>query len=71
MQCECNLKRIGGTAAGRLCPLHALLIEQAVAATVPTRDAYSAACRALAHWRKEAKRLARIARVKPREMNQK
>lgn len=36
--------------------------------TVPTADAYEAACRALAHWRKEAKRLGRLAGTKPREM---
>jgi hypothetical protein len=35
----------------------------------PTPDAYEAACRALAHWRKEARRLGRIAKVTPREMN--
>jgi hypothetical protein len=33
-----------------------------------TQDAYDAACKALAHWRKEARRLAKIAGVKPREM---
>ena len=32
----------------------------------PTQDAYDAACRALAHWRAEAKRLGKIAGVKPR-----
>ncbi len=37
--------------------------------TTPTQDAYDAACKALAHWRKEARRLGRIAKVKPREMN--
>jgi len=34
----------------------------------PTQDAYDAACKALAHWRKEAKRLGRLAGVTPREM---
>ena len=38
---------------------------------VPTQDAYAAACKALAHWRKEAKRLGRLAGVRPREMNRK
>ncbi len=35
---------------------------------LPTQDAYDAACKALAHWRAEAKRLGKIAGVKPREM---
>ena len=34
----------------------------------PTPHAYAAACKALAHWRREAKRLGRLAGVKPREM---
>ncbi len=34
----------------------------------PTVDAYATACKALAHWRKEAKRLGRLAGVAPREM---
>ena len=34
----------------------------------PTHDAYEAACKALAHWRKEAQRLGRLAGVTPREM---
>lgn len=37
----------------------------------PTTEAYEAACKALAHWRKEAKRLGKIAGVTPREMKQK
>lgn len=37
----------------------------------PTADAYNAACKALAHWRKEAKRLGRLAGVPPREMKAK
>lgn len=37
----------------------------------PTVDAYEAACKALAHWRKEAKRLGKIAGVTPREMKRK
>jgi hypothetical protein len=36
-------------------------------ASAPTADAYSAACKALAHWRKEARRLGRLAKVTPRE----
>ena len=39
-------------------------LEQAA----PTPDAYAATCKALAHWRAEARRLGRIAKVKPREM---
>jgi hypothetical protein len=35
---------------------------------VPTTDAYDAACKALAHWRNEAKRLGRLAGITPREM---
>ena len=36
--------------------------------SAPTQDAYDATCKALAHWRKEAKRLGKIAGVTPREM---
>lgn len=35
---------------------------------VPTAYAYDAACKALDHWRKEAKRLGRLAGVTPRQM---
>lgn len=42
-------------------------IEELEAHT-PTQDAYDAACKALAHWRKEAKRLGKIAGVEPRKM---
>lgn len=35
----------------------------------PTPDAYDAACRALHHWRAEAKRLADLLGVKPRQMD--
>lgn len=34
----------------------------------PTVEAYDAACKALWHWRKEAKRLAKLAGVEPRQM---
>jgi hypothetical protein len=37
-------------------------------AHTPTQWAYDAACKALAHWRKEAKRLGRIAKVTPRDL---
>lgn len=37
-------------------------------AHTPTQWAYDAACKALAHWRKEARRLGRIAGQAPREM---
>ncbi len=40
-------------------------------AGVPTSDAYNAACKALAHWRKEAKRLGKLAGAIPREMRRK
>jgi hypothetical protein len=34
----------------------------------PTQDAYDAACAALHHWRSEARRLAKLAGVEPRQM---
>ena len=34
----------------------------------PTEWAYKQACKALAHWRKEAKRCAKLAGVMPRQM---
>lgn len=42
-------------------------MEREIAAR-PTREAYEAACKALHHWRKEAKRLAKLAGVEPRQM---
>lgn len=36
--------------------------------SIPTPEAYAAACMALTHWRAEARRLAKSAGVKPREM---
>jgi len=38
-------------------------------AKAPTPDAYEAACKALAHWRKEARRLGKLAGAAPREMS--
>jgi hypothetical protein len=35
----------------------------------PTPDAYDAACRALNHWRSEAKRLGEVAGVEPRQLS--
>ncbi len=43
-------------------------LESALGDQAPTQDAYEAACKALAHWREEAKRLGKIAGVEPREM---
>ena len=40
-----------------------------MALKAPTPDAYEAACKALAHWRKEARRLGKLAGVAPREMS--
>jgi hypothetical protein len=34
----------------------------------PTQDAYDAACRAIDHWREEARRLGEIAGETPRQM---
>ena len=38
MECECDLERVGDTAAGKLCDLHAALIAQAVGASDRTGD---------------------------------
>lgn len=39
--------------------------------TRPTRWSYDQACKALKHWRREARRIAKLAGVEPREMNHK
>lgn len=46
----------------------ALTASKVVDQRAPTQDAYDAACKALAHWRKEAARLGKIAGETPREM---
>lgn len=46
---------------------HVEKLEAELAAR-PTQWAYEAACKALVHWRTEAKRLGKLAGVTPREM---
>ncbi len=36
--------------------------------SLPTRWAYDQSCKAVRHWRREARRLAKLAGVEPREM---
>lgn len=43
-------------------------LSDALEALPPTRHAYEAACRALAHWREEARRLGEVSGEPPRPM---
>lgn len=52
--------------AQKVCDLTAQVKE--LEARAPTEWAYAQACQALAHWRKEARRLGKIAGVEPRDM---
>ena len=46
-----------------------LRLEAMSANRSPTQFAYDAACKALEHWRQEARRLAKLAKTEPRGMD--